>query len=275
MGKVNCLHRRADGQNAPNVLQHDDDSLRGSVSKQASRAQHCGAVLEQTHMEANEFLTTIVTGLDKDTNICETAVHFNNQLKALSVLDKNINTTKVQIGTLTDRVHKLEESRCAYSEKLADIQDSEQALPRREKLCQTNIAEIQKLIDDVKNQMSLEEQVLGSLEQRRRAKQLVIDGLDESHPRSKSNDKYATLQPSGSGRKRRRGGDKTALGASIRRHLKDYESRESNDDGIRQNDNDIVDDDDNVVNDDDDDDDNVINVNDDDNVVDDDNNDEN
>jgi len=56
---------------------------------------------------------------------------------------------------MTDWVHSLEESHCAYSAKLADIKDSNQAQPQREELCQINIACMQKSIDDIEQKILL------------------------------------------------------------------------------------------------------------------------
>jgi len=96
--------------------------------------------------------------------VYKNGINFQNQLKALSFLAKEILARKLLIGTMTDWVHSLEESHCAYSEKLADIKDSNQAQPQREELCQTNITRLQKSIDDIEQKILLEGQVLESHE---------------------------------------------------------------------------------------------------------------
>jgi len=218
----------ADGGNAPNVMQEDKLDT-GRPSMRANKTQHRVDLLEQANLEMNAVLSTIATSLETDSTIRESAIQFQNNTKILALLDKKINTTKVHISLLNDQLHKFEESRPGYLEKLADIEDSGKTQPRREELYHANITEIRKSSDDIKQQIQEENKALEILCKRHKAKECVIDGLNQPSTSGKA-DGNTTPKASDSGSKRRKrpAGTAVASVSTVRRCLMDNESHHSN-----------------------------------------------
>jgi len=187
----------------------------------ASRACSQEAILEQGNIDANAVLASIVTGLDKDSGVHASSIHFNNMLKALGLLYKEVNSSKACIGLLNDQVHKLQECCHGYAKELAGIEDSEKLQLRQEELvCCTSITEIQKLIEDLMHEIAIECQVLDSLVCRHKAKAEVIDSLDQQGMMGNRDDN-ATSRASSSAATFRKRHDQAIVvrGPNIRRRL--------------------------------------------------------